>query len=42
MAKAAMAEALGFKVSICGEVNAESSLEYQLAKSRKIKGPGER
>ncbi|MBW7998160.1 MAG: fucose isomerase [Candidatus Glassbacteria bacterium] len=41
LAKAAMAESLGFRVALCGEIGAEGSLEKKLAGGEKIRGPGE-
>lgn len=40
LAKASMAQTLGFRVALCGNLDVESSLETA-SKSGKVKGPGE-
>lgn len=40
LAKAAMAQALGFKVNLCGDIRLEASLEYKAANGLPVEGPG--
>jgi len=37
-----MARALGFRVTLCGNLEIEESLEYKAAKGLAVEGPGVR